>query len=120
MVDEKVSQTCLQVQHPCENETTLANGTTPKNETIQKNETKQTSGCEHSDAGKYIGLSDLFCEVDIYLSKCHSRISQVSQLFLLLDLDSVVMLKRDPTLNPRYYFDKTFTEYKNGFEANGA
>ena len=80
MVDEKVSQTCLQVQHPCENETTLANGTTPKNETIQKNETKQTSGCEHSDAGKYIGLSDLFCEVDIYL--CDPSVIQESVKYL--------------------------------------
>ena len=69
-----------QVQNPCENETTLANEITPKNETIQKSESKQRPGCEHSvtiSDGKYIDLSYLFCEVDIYLkgSRCHSRIS---------------------------------------------
>ena len=32
---------------------------------------------------------------------------------------SIVMLCRNPTLNPGFYFDKTFEEYKKGFHANG-
>ena len=32
---------------------------------------------------------------------------------------SIVMLCRNPTLNSRDFFDKTFEEYKNGFAANG-
>ena len=32
---------------------------------------------------------------------------------------SIVMLCRNPTLNPGFYFDKTFDEYKKGFHANG-
>ena len=32
---------------------------------------------------------------------------------------SIVMLCRNPALNPKSYFDKTFEEYKKGFHANG-
>ena len=62
--------------------TTTTITTAPKTgtTTIQKNETKQTSECEHSDAGKYIGLSDLFCEVDIYL--CDPSVIQESVKYL--------------------------------------
>ena len=37
----------------------------------------------------------------------------------LLSAGSIVILCRNPTLNPADFFDRTFEEYKNGFAANG-
>ena len=36
-----------------------------------------------------------------------------------LSSGSILMLCRNPTLNPKDFFDKEFEEYKNGFAANG-
>ena len=38
---------------------------------------------------------------------------------VLLTAGSIVILCRNPTLNPADFFDRTFEEYKNGFAANG-
>ena len=39
--------------------------------------------------------------------------------FSILIAGSIVILCRNPTLNPADFFDRTFEEYKNGFAANG-